>query len=90
MARDGSENQTERFCTEHRQTVGDDSARGEHYNDDRTRLAYVYSGLALRAVLFDRREVKRYREETGLTVSLTPAGECRLEGDCQEQPEAKP
>lgn len=70
------------YCTEHRQTVGDDSPRGEHYPDDRTELACVYDGLSLRAVVFDEREVERYREETAFTVTLTPAGECRIEGRC--------
>lgn len=67
--------------TEHHQTFGDDSPRGEHYPDDRTTLAYVYDGLSLRAVLYDEREVRRYREETALTVSLTPAGEHRCPDD---------
>lgn len=63
----------------HRETYADESPRGEQYPDDRTELGYVYDGLSLRAVLYDEREVKRYREETGLTVSLTPAGEARCE-----------
>ena len=65
----------------HRQTYGDDSPRGEHYPDDRTQLAYVYDGLSLKAVLFDEREIKRYREETTFFVSLTPAGEARVGDD---------
>lgn len=73
-------------CTEHRQTVADDSGRGEKYPDDRTALAFVYDGEALRAVCYDKREVERYREETVFTVSLTPAGECRIEGNCREVP----
>lgn len=35
--------------------------------------------------LFDEREVRRYREETALTVILTPAGECQIEGRCSTQ-----
>lgn len=65
----------------HRQTYGDDSPRGEHYPDDRTRLAYVYDGLTLKAVVFDEREVERYREETTFLVKLTPAGEARVGDD---------
>lgn len=63
----------------HRQTYADDSPRGEMYLDDRTELAYVYSGLSLQAVLYDEREVARYRTETTYEVSLTPAGEKRME-----------
>jgi len=70
------------ICTEHRQMPGDDSSRGEVHPDDRTELAHVYDGLSLRAILYDKREVERYREETAFTVSLTPAGECRIEGRC--------
>jgi len=76
---------TERYCTEHREAVGDDSPRGEKYPDDRTELAFVYDGESLRAICFDEREVERYRE-TALTVTLTPAGECRLEGNCRTVP----
>lgn len=70
-------------CTKHHERVHDDSPRGEHYPDDRTELAYVYDGLSLRAIVFDEREVQRYREETTFTVKLTPAGECRIEGECR-------
>lgn len=73
------------FCERHHESVGDDSGRGERYSDDRTKLAYVYDGESLRAVCFDEREVERYREETILTVTLTPAGECRVDGDCPTQ-----
>jgi len=65
----------------YRETYANDSPRGEHYPDDRTRLAYVYDGLSLKAVLFDEREVERYREETTFFVSLTPAGEARVGDD---------
>jgi hypothetical protein len=71
------------FCTEHRQTTRDDSPRREMHPDDRTPLANVYDGLSLRAIVFDEREVERYRDETTLTVTLTPAGECRVDGDCR-------
>jgi hypothetical protein len=73
---------TSAYCAHHRETRGDDSPRGEVYPDDRTMLAAVYDGLSLRAVCYDEREVERYRE-TGLTVVLTPAGECRIEGRCR-------
>jgi len=73
-----AQSQTE---TPHRQTYGDDSPRGEHYLDDRTELAYVYDGESLQAILFKRREVRRYRDETTYHVSLTPAGEERLGGN---------
>jgi len=66
----------------HRQTFADDSPRGEHYTDDRTTLAYVYCGTDLHATLHHEREVRRYREQTSLVVSLTPAGECRIADDC--------
>lgn len=69
------------FCTEHREMVSDDSPRGKHYPDDRTELAHVYDGESLHAILFDEREVERYRETT-LAVTLTPAGECRINGRC--------
>lgn len=71
-------------CAEHCETVWDDSPRGEKYPDDRTILAFVYDGESLRAMLFDEREVERYRDTT-FTVSLTPAGECRIEGRCRTQ-----
>jgi len=67
-----------------RETYADDSGRGQHYPDDRTVLAHVYDGLSLRAILTDAREVERYREETTLTVSLTPAGEVRVDGAAPE------
>lgn len=63
----------------HRQTYADDSPRGEMYLDDRTVLAHVYDGLSLRAMLFDEREVQRYREETSFYVALSEAGEKRME-----------
>lgn len=69
-------------CSTHRQTIPDDSPRGDAYLDDRTELAYVYDGLSLRAICFDAREVGRY-QETALTVRLTPAGECRIAGRCR-------
>jgi len=68
-------------CQIHSQTQGDDSPRGDAHLDDRTPLAHVYDGLSLRAIVFDEREVERYRD-TALTVSLTPAGECRVDGEC--------
>lgn len=77
---------TNAYCDRHRETVGDDSPRGDKYNDDRTVFALVYDGLSLRAQLYDEREVERYREETHLDVSLTPAGECRIEGVCKTDP----
>jgi hypothetical protein len=72
-------------CTEHRETVADDSPRGVKYPDDRTPLAFVYDGESLRAVCYDEQEVWRYKD-TPLTVSLTPAGECRVDGNCCEVP----
>lgn len=72
-------------CAIHRQTYRDDSPRGKAHPDDRTPLAHVYDGLSLRAVVFDVREVERYREDTALTVSLTSAGECRIDGQCPIQ-----
>lgn len=73
-------------CAEHRETVADDSPRGEKYPDDRTLLAYVYDGETLKAGLYDESEVRRYRETTLHDVVLTPAGECRIEGRCREVP----
>lgn len=75
------------FCTDHRESVADDSPRGRHYPDDRTELAYVYDGESLRAILFDEEEVDRYREKTSYHVGLTPAGECRIDGRCRDQPD---
>lgn len=69
-------------CPDHRETYADGSPRGDKYPDDRTPLALVYDGLSLRATVYDEREVERYRE-TRLTVRLTPAGECRIEGRCR-------
>ncbi len=68
-------------CPIHRQQYGDDSERGVVHPDDRTPLAYIYDGESLRATVFDEREVERYRD-AALTVSLTPAGECRVDGEC--------
>jgi len=56
----------------------------EKYPDDRTPLAFVYDGLSLRAICFDESELERYRNTT-LTGTLTPAGECRIEGRCKEE-----
>ena len=69
-------------CFVHRETYADDSPRGTHYPDDRTPLAAVYDGLSLRAICYDEREVERY-QETPLTVTLTPAGECRIKDRCR-------
>lgn len=69
-------------CRHHRETIADDSPRGEYYLDDRTTLAFVYDGESLRAELYDEREVERYRQ-TSLTVTLTPAGQCRINGYCE-------
>lgn len=71
-------------CRTHRQSIGDDSPRGDTHLDDRTELAYVYDGLSLRAICFDEREVERY-QETALTVILTPVGECQILGRCRTQ-----
>lgn len=71
-------------CAVHRRASGDDSTRGVAHPDDRTPLAYVYDGAALRATVFDECEVERYRD-TALTVSLTPAGECRVDEECSVQ-----
>lgn len=60
----------------HRETFHDDSPRGDKYLDDRTKLAYVYDGCSLHAILFKEEEVERYRETTR-EVCLTPAGEAR-------------
>jgi len=75
-----------RDCTEHKESVADDSPRGEEYLDDRTLLAYVYDGENLRASLYAESEVRRYRETTLHDVMLTPAGECRIEGRCRTVP----
>lgn len=69
------------MAREHHQTYDDDSPRGEKYLDDRTRLAYVYDGVSLQAILFKEEEVRRYREETTFTVTLTPAGGARCPED---------
>lgn len=65
----------------YRETYADDSPRGEVYPDDRTRLASVFDGESLKAVLYDKRECIRYRDETTYVVVLTPAGEARFEAD---------
>jgi hypothetical protein len=59
--------------------------RGEQHLDDRSELAYVYDGVSLRAVLYNEREIERYRTKTTLTVNLTPDGEDRLDIDRVEE-----
>lgn len=86
---EGTMTDTPPACTEHTQLYCDDSLRGQHYHDDRTVLAHVYDGLSQLAILTDKGEVERYQEETDFYVSLTPAGECQIEGKCRVQEVSK-
>lgn len=48
--------------------------------DDRTELAYAYDGLSLVAILYEEQLVTDFRVNKPYTVTLTPAGEERVDG----------
>jgi len=65
--------------TQHRETRADDSPRGDQYLDDRTELAYAYDGTTLIAIAYDDCLVTDWVADSRFDVSLTPAGEARLD-----------
>ncbi|MEZ3117808.1 hypothetical protein RYH80_17975 [Halobaculum sp. MBLA0147] len=64
-----------------RETVDDDSPRGEAYSDDRTTLAYVYRGAELLQTVHATSALKALIDDpprAATEISTTPAGTLRL------------
>lgn len=66
---------------EHADETLQDDARGEHYTDDRTTLAFAYEGDELVARLFKKRAVREFQASSLYDVVLTPDGEEGLSDD---------